>query len=99
MLRVTEEEGPARTIITVEGQLSSEYVALIESSCDKAQSKGKRVELFLRDVATIDAAGRTLLRRLGTKGVRLLGKGIYTSYVLQALCPVATEVPDSAVTD
>jgi len=99
MLRVTEAEGPGRTIITIEGQISSEYVALIESSCDKAQSKGKEVELFLRDVATIDEAGRTLLRRLGAKGVRLLGKGIYTAYVLQALCPVATEVPDSAVTD
>jgi ABC-type transporter Mla MlaB component len=91
MLRVTEAEGPARTIITIDGRLSSDYVALIENSCNKAQSKGKEVQLFLRDVATIDEAGRALLRRLGAKGVQLLGKGVYTSYVLQALCPAATQ--------
>lgn len=87
VLRVTKAEGRARTIITVEGQLLSDYVEVVETCCDQAQSKGKRVHLFLRDVATIDEAGRTLLSRLAAKGVRLLGWGVYTSYLIRALNP------------
>src|SRR5471030_1256969 len=45
-------------------------------------AKGKAVELFLRDVSTIDAQGRTLLRGLARKGVRLRASGVYSSYVV-----------------
>lgn len=97
VLRVTQAEGRARTIITVEGQLLSDYVEVVETCCDQAQSKGKRVHLFLRDVATIDEAGRALLSRLAAKSVRLLGWGVYTSYLIRALNPAGTQPLDSSM--
>jgi hypothetical protein len=48
---------------------------------------GKPVHLFLRDVTTVDQAGRALLERLAAKGVRLRAKGIYNSYIVQELMP------------
>jgi hypothetical protein len=98
MLRVTKAEGRVRTIITVEGQLCSDCVDLIETSCDEAL-RGKQVHLVLRDVATIDEAGRALLRRLAARGVRLRGRGVYTSYLLRALSAAGRHVPSTAVTN
>jgi 4-diphosphocytidyl-2C-methyl-D-erythritol kinase len=48
-------------------------------------STGKRVSLFLRDVPAIDEAGRSLLRRLAERGVRLLGSGAYVAQVIETL--------------
>jgi hypothetical protein len=48
-------------------------------------STGKRVSLFLRDVPAIDDDGRSLLRRLAERGVRLLGSGAYVAQVIEAV--------------
>jgi hypothetical protein len=54
---------------------------------------GKEVRLCLRDVSSVDRAGRALLRRLVAKGVRLLANGVYTSYLIRDLNPARTEKP------
>lgn len=87
MFRVSKAEERSRTIVTVDGQLSGDYIEVVETCCDQAISTGKPVDLFLRDVSTIDQAGRALLRRLAASGVRLLASGVYTSYIVQALTP------------
>ncbi len=91
MFRVSKAEEPARTIVTIDGQLLGDSIAVVETCCDQAISTGKAVHLFLRDVLTVDQAGRTLLCRLAAKGVRLLASGIYTSYLVRALNPSGTE--------
>jgi ABC-type transporter Mla MlaB component len=91
MFRVSKAEERSRTIVTIDGQLSGDYIAVVETCCNQALSTGKPVHLFLRDVSTIDQAGRALLCRLAAKGVRLLASGVYTSYLLQALSPAGTE--------
>ena len=79
-------EGTSIKLI-LNGQLSGDCIAAIETSCDEAIGNGKGVELVLHDVPSVDEAGRSLLRRLAAKGVRLIGKGVYTSYIVQSLEP------------
>ena len=85
MIRVTQTENESCTVVTIDGHLLADGVPVVESCCSDAQSSGKPVQLFLRDVATVDSAGQLLLRRLVGKGVRLLANGVYTSYLVQML--------------
>jgi ABC-type transporter Mla MlaB component len=85
MIRVTKTEEQLQSIITIDGDLSGEHVAVVETCCSQAGSDGKRVQLHLRDVTTVDQAGRTLLSRLAERGIRLTGSGVYTSYLVQAV--------------
>jgi hypothetical protein len=85
MFRVSKAEERSRTIVTIDGQLAGDSIEVVKTCCDQAISTGKPVDLFLRDVSTIDQAGRALLRLLAASGVRLLASGVYTSYIVQAL--------------
>jgi ABC-type transporter Mla MlaB component len=91
MFRVSKAEELSRTVVTIDGQLSGDTIAVVETCCDQAMSAGKAVHLFLRDVSTVDQAGRAMLCRLAARGVRLLAGGIYTSYLVKALNPSGTE--------
>jgi hypothetical protein len=95
MIRVTKSEERERTIITLEGQLSRDYIEVVEICCNQAVSKGKPIDVFLHDVLIIDESGRALLTRLAAKGMRLLATGIYTSYIVRALMPVGAGGPVS----
>ena len=95
MIRVTKSEERERTIITLEGQLSADYIEAVEICCNQAVSKGKPVDVFLHDVLTIDESGRALLARLAAQGIRLLATGIYTSYTARSLMPVGIRGPVS----
>lgn len=90
MIRVTKTDEPSRTIVTIDGQLSADSIAVVETCCSQAESNEKPVHLFLRDVTTVDHAGQMLLRRLAQKGIHLLASGVYTSYLVQALSPADT---------
>ena len=85
MIRVTKTEERSRTVVTIDGQLSGECVPVIETCCSQAEAKRKPIYVFLRDVTTVDQAGTMLLRRLAAKGIRLLARGIYTSYLVQTV--------------
>jgi hypothetical protein len=97
MIRVTTTEDRSRTIITIDGELSSESVAIVETCCGQAEANGKPVKLFLRDVATVDKAGQTLLGRLAAKGVHLAARGVYTTYLIQSLASAETASKNSPV--
>jgi len=84
MIRVTKTEECSRTLVTVDGHLSGDFVTAVETCCKQAESHGKPVHLFLRDVITVDQAGTNLLRRLASKGVSLFAAGVYTSYLVQS---------------
>jgi hypothetical protein len=82
MIRVTKSEEPSKTVVTIDGQLSGESVGLVETYCKEAESDGKPVYLFLRDVTAIDDGGRLLLRHLARNG-HVSRKGVYTSYAVE----------------
>ncbi len=85
MFRITKAEDRSKTILTIDGQLSGDSVAAVESCCNQAGSDGRPVQLYLRDVTSVDQAGQKLLGRLAAKGVHLAASGVYTSYLVQAL--------------
>jgi len=85
MIRVTKTEEPSKTLVTIDGQLSGEAVGLVQACCKEAESDGKPVHLFLRDVTAIDDGGRLLLQRLAGNGVRVSGRGVYTAFVVEEL--------------
>jgi ABC-type transporter Mla MlaB component len=89
MIRVTKIEQRSSTTLTVDGQLSSDAIGIVENCCSQAESGGKPVKLYLRDVTYVDQAGRSLLTRLAAKGVRLAANGVYTSYLVNALARFA----------
>jgi hypothetical protein len=99
MFRANKAEEASRTIITIDGRLSGDYVEFVGTYCDQALSAGKPVQLFLRDVAAVDEAGRAMLRRLAAKGVGLTGSGVYTSYLVRALNPAGTQPVKSSGVD
>jgi hypothetical protein len=96
MIRVTKSEETERTIVTLEGQLSADYIEAVEICCNQAVSKGKPIDVFLHNILTIDESGRALLTRLADKGFRLLATGIYTSYIVRAPMPAGVQAPISA---
>ena len=85
-------------IVTIDGQLSADYIGVVETCCDQAISTGKPVKLFLHDVSTVDQACRALLCRLAAKGVRLLGSGVYTAYLVRTLDPAGAKALISSIT-
>ena len=85
MFRVYKSEGCSHTTIAVDGKVSRDCIEILEHFCDEQLSAGKPVHLFLRDVTTVDQAGRALLERLAAKGVRLRATGIYNSYIVRQL--------------
>lgn len=85
MIRVMQAEERSRTVVTIDGQLSADCITVVEACCSQAASFGKPVHLYLRDVSSVDEAGKMLLRRLLAKGVRLAASGLYTSYLVQSL--------------
>ncbi len=85
MIRVTKTEEQSHTIVTIDGELAGESIALVETCCNQAKSNGKPVRLFLRDVSTVDQAGQVLLSRLAAKGVVMAARGVYTSYLIQTV--------------
>jgi hypothetical protein len=89
IFRIDQVDGQRRSLVIIEGKLAGEYVGVAEACCTQALASGKRLVVFLRDVTTIDEAGRSLLCRLAARGVRLRGSGVYTSYLLRELTRAA----------
>lgn len=85
MLRIMTSDQPTCTLIAVDGQLLGEYLDTVENCCIQATSKGKPVQLFLRDVPIIGEDGWRLLHRLAAKGIGMKASGIYTSYVVDLI--------------
>ena len=90
MFRVSKTEEPSGTIVTIDGQLSGDTIAVVETCCDQTLSAGKAVHLFLRDVSMVDHAGRALLSRLAARSVQMHASGVYTSYLVRGLNPSVT---------
>jgi hypothetical protein len=57
MFSVTTSEVGKRTILTIDGQLSGDYIEVVEICCNQAESEGKPIDVFLHNVSTIDESG------------------------------------------
>jgi hypothetical protein len=75
-----------KTTITVDGQLMGEYADAVENWCTQESAQGRPVHLLLREVVDIDERGRAMLARMAALGVSLNAAGIYSSYIVAAIC-------------
>lgn len=82
MIRIMTATKPRTTTVTVDGELTGEYLEAIGACVKQAIGKGRPVRLFLRDVSRIDGVGRGFLARLAADGVHLRANGVYSSYVV-----------------
>ena len=82
MIRIQPAYNPEGVTIAIDGQLTAEYVAEVESAIRKSMEQSNDVHLFLRNVSHIDEAGRVLLSRLAAQGVELSAAGLYSSHVV-----------------
>lgn len=85
MIRVTKTEELSLTLVTIDGQLRGDSIAIVETCCKDAKASGKPVQLFLRDINVVDQAGELLLSRLAGEGIRLSARGVYTSHLVQSV--------------
>lgn len=86
MIRVTtNEDDHTQPVIIIDGQLSGESVAIVESFMDGREAGRNPGTLYLRDVTTVDDAGKALLLRLVHQGITLRASGLYTSYLVESL--------------
>jgi hypothetical protein len=89
MIRVTKSEQEDRTIITIDGQLAGENLEVVKLFCNQTIAEGKPLDIILRDVLTIDEAGRVLLSCLAAKGIRLLARDtLHNSGTISRLRPM-----------
>ena len=82
MIRITTATEPKLITITVDGELSSEYLSAVETCAKQALAQKRPIHLVLRDVSGIDESGCALLGCLVAKGVRLRAAGVYSSAVV-----------------
>ena len=96
LIRVTKSRERGGTTLTIDGQISGDYIQVVENSCSQALSQGRPITVFLQDVLTIDESGRALLTRLAASGARLLATGVYTSYIVRGLVAACRRAPGSS---
>jgi ABC-type transporter Mla MlaB component len=76
VLRISDCAGdgtPAR--LRLEGNLTGEWVALLQTECRRYLEAGEPLELDVAGVGFIDRAGVALVRGLLARNVRLVGAG------------------------
>jgi len=76
MLRITLRQDGALCRLHLEGRLAGAWVAETENTWHCARVSGRPVEIDMRDVTGIDAAGLCLLRAMSQEGARLIAKGV-----------------------
>jgi ABC-type transporter Mla MlaB component len=91
MFRISKVEGRQRTVLNIDGQLTADCIDAAGACCDQALASGKRVDVFLRNVSSVDSAGGALLCRLDAKGVRLHASGVYNLYMVRRLKRARTQ--------
>lgn len=65
MLRLSILEAAGDTVtIRIDGQISSEWVKLLQKTCETHLEKGLRVSIDLRNVSFVDRDGVAMLRKL-----------------------------------
>ncbi len=85
MLRITTRTEMAKIILELEGKLTGPWVQELEGAWRRAVTINQPVEVALRAVAFIDAAGRKLLGEMHRQGAELVGEGCMTKAIVEEI--------------
>jgi anti-anti-sigma regulatory factor len=73
MLKISVIEKAGESVkIQIDGQISAEWVKLLEKTCEKHLEKGLEVSIDLRNVSFADRDGIAMLRKLTNYKVEFL---------------------------
>jgi hypothetical protein len=76
MLRITTLHDDGRIVLKLEGRLAGPWVEEVDACWRAVAAAGDRpIDVDLRDVLLVDAAGEAELARMHRAGARLLARG------------------------
>jgi ABC-type transporter Mla MlaB component len=76
MLRITVHQHNTRCRLELQGRLAGPWVAETETVWRSALRSGTAIDVDLRDVSSVDGAGRELLGAMHQAGARFIAKGV-----------------------
>jgi len=92
MLRVTIKKGESTETWELEGKLAGDWVRELERCWkEHAAQPGTNVQVHLKAVSYIDAAGKQLLIEMHGRGVEIMGCGCMTRAVVEEIVRRAGE--------
>ena len=94
MFRITQHGRASGTEIVVEGDLSHDCVLAVERCCEQARARGAAITVCLRNVLAADRHAQEFLVSLQRAGVRLSGRGVYISYLIEQ-CRRRSALPEA----
>jgi ABC-type transporter Mla MlaB component len=73
MLKISSNEpAGARTLLRLDGQVTGQWVKLLQATCEAQLKEGAQVSLDLRNVSFADRDGIAVLRSLADRQVEIL---------------------------
>ena len=87
MLKVSVLDSRSQRTLVVEGRLTARWVPELESVWKQTlESRGdRRIVVDVGETTVIDASGKTILMAMAHQGAELIGKGVYTEYLVKSL--------------
>ena len=85
MLRITVQQDLTVWRLHLSGRLAGPWVGETENTWRSAPVRGRRVEIDLREVTGIDAAGLSLLRAMNQAGACFIANGVATEALIEEI--------------
>jgi anti-anti-sigma regulatory factor len=87
MLKVSIFDSRSQRTLVVEGSLTAPWLPELESVWERTlESRGdRRIVVDLGETTAIDARGKMVLIAMVREGADLIGKGVYTEYLVKSL--------------
>ncbi len=83
MFRLNKLKRRDGILITIEGEIQSDNVGILESECLETLKTCNSVTITIKNVTEIDVEGSALLKRLAKTKARIRATGIYSQYLLR----------------
>jgi len=85
MLRITITDNEFEQRWILQGRLSGEWVAELETAWKGRRQNARRYIVDLSDVTLVDKCGEKLLETMGRAGAELTGSGVYLNYLVDEI--------------
>jgi anti-anti-sigma regulatory factor len=87
MLKVSVVDSRGQQTLVVEGSLTAPWASELESVWKQILQAGRnrKIVVDLGSATAIDATGRAVLTAMVANGTELVGKGLYTEYLVKSL--------------
>lgn len=87
MLKVSVVESRMRRTLVIEGSLTAPWAKELETVWKKVlEARGEqKIVVDLSEATVIDASGKAILAAMVAEGTELVGKGVYTEYLVKKL--------------